>query len=116
MIVKAIKIEKTDQICLKIEATTDQSLNFPLIPQSFIEKYVEEQGKIDEAMINMTGRDHPDYPWAKVPEVRKDNTVIVSKVKDSWIREEVFDLLHQYDLHGKCNTDEDFMKWIEENL
>jgi len=31
----------------KVEATTDKSLGLPLIPQSFIEEYVQKQGKIE---------------------------------------------------------------------
>jgi hypothetical protein len=47
------KEDCNDDCCFKIEATTDPSLNLPLIPQSFIEKYVEKQGKIDEVMIDI---------------------------------------------------------------
>ena len=39
--------------CSKVEATTDTSLNIPLIGTSFIEKFVEKQGKIEEVMIEM---------------------------------------------------------------
>ena len=42
---------------IKIEATTDEDLasksNLPLIPQSFIETYVEKQGKIEEVEVEM---------------------------------------------------------------
>ena len=88
----------------KIEATTDSSMNIPLIPQSFIEKYVESQGEIKEVMIEMEERwsSHNKEAVASdggyynktvtesvsIIKLRKDNTVIVHKVKDSWTREE----------------------------
>lgn len=37
----------------KIVATTDKSLPLPIIPNSFIEKWVNEQGKIDKVRILM---------------------------------------------------------------
>jgi hypothetical protein len=39
--------------CSRVEATTDPSLNLPLIPQSFIEEYVSKQGKIEEVYIEI---------------------------------------------------------------
>jgi hypothetical protein len=39
--------------CKKIEATTDALLNLPLIPQSFIAKFVEEQGNIKEVLLDL---------------------------------------------------------------
>ena len=72
---------------LKIEATTDPSLNLPLIPQSFIKEYVEEQGEIDEVMIEIEykagGRVESDPMIHNIKlKLRKDNTVIVSKVEE----------------------------------
>ena len=63
----------------KIEASTDPYLNLPLIPQSFIEKYVEKQGKIDEVMIELCDRLLYDTPHVSGIKVRPDNTVIVSR-------------------------------------
>ena len=104
--------------CSKIEASTDPSLNLPLIPQSFIEEYVAKQGKIDEAMIEMTGRDHPDYPFFKVPKTCKDNTVIISPVKDSFTRGEVLDLLIRCDDNAKDDSIQhiSFEQFIKENI
>lgn len=36
----------------KIIATTDKSLSLPLIPTSFIERWVNEQGKIDKVRVD----------------------------------------------------------------
>lgn len=88
----------------KIVATTDSSLNLPLIPQSFIEKYVEVNGKIEEVMIEVIIETHDweaddGYPYSEVisriVKTRKDNTVIISKVKDTWNYDEVVLLLEK---------------------
>ena len=71
----------------KIEATTNSSMNIPPIPTSFIKKYVESQG-IKEVMIEMTNTHVPDGWNHEVPKLRKDGTIIVHKIKDSWTREE----------------------------
>ena len=39
--------------CKLIEATTDASLNLPLIPESFIEAYIAKQGDISECEIEL---------------------------------------------------------------
>jgi len=36
---------------MKVIATTDKSLSLPLIPSSFIERWVNEQGKIDKVRV-----------------------------------------------------------------
>jgi hypothetical protein len=38
----------------KVIASTDESLGLPGIPDSFIKKYVEENGKVDEVLIEFT--------------------------------------------------------------
>ncbi len=81
--------------CYKIVASSDESLNLPQIPQSFIKQYVEAGGSIDEIMVEQ-------YYYAealngssliphKVYKFRTDsnNCVIIHTVKDSWSREEV---------------------------
>lgn len=142
---KAINVD--DRACFKIEATTDPSLELPLIPQSFIEKYVEKQGKIDEVMIDIneiedveslsnydeneiwlngelmmcydhritTGRDKylATIPFIKT---RPDNTVIVSKVKDTWTRDEVIELIGKYDEKFAHTSMATFSEWINNNL
>lgn len=92
-----------------IVATTDPDLGLSLIPTSFVEKYVEKQGKIDEVMIEMEDNQCDGCLSVQIikdgihgnnescctahlcnkPKTRKDNTVICSPVKDSWTREEV---------------------------
>lgn len=112
----------------KIESTTDPTLGLPLIPQSFVNVFVEGQGKIEEVMIEMEQESSTGYTEDRSrtfygelsTKLRKDNTVICSPVKDTWTREEVIRLLRQVhkdsripysyiDVHG-------IEKWIEEQL
>ena len=45
---------KNHVFCRKLIATTDKSLSLPLIPQSFIQLFVEKQGKIDKVRVDMS--------------------------------------------------------------
>lgn len=132
----------------KIIATTDKSLMWhdktpigenvnglwkilPQPSQSFIEKFVEEYNKgnvITEVMVeyeysyrkNDDGEDigFPVHEPLVLKINPKDNTITIRKIKDSWSREEVIELLHkrmEYTFgedYDKSTTD----KWIEENL
>lgn len=98
----------------KIEASTDPSLGLPLIPQSFIKKYVKKQGNIKKVMIEAENKTFffsncfsSDSIIASeglidtsiettTIKTRPDNTCIVSKVKDTYMREEVIELLNRY--------------------
>lgn len=136
--------------CLKIIATTDESLLFKLgglypvsLPQpsqSFIEKYVESYNKgmiITNVMIEYEEYDNgyliqsmEAYETALINcrdiEQRlkinpKDNTITIKRVKNSWNKEEVRDLLDNLwdyvmdNNHNKSNSKE-YNKWIEQNL
>ena len=132
--------------CKKIEATTDSSLGLPLIGKSFIEKYVEKQGTIKEVMIEMVEivncpENHhrvnleiapyvdsitycPKCVKSFIPKTRKDNTVIISPIKDSWTREEVKEAIYLYQStntyfkvkESGLSLTKYIDKWIEENL
>lgn len=45
----------------------------------------------------------------------KDNTISIRKVKNSWNREEVIELIEKFCFEN-CDTDYDNEKWIEDNL
>lgn len=118
--------------CKKVIATTDRltidigidSWIIPQPSQSFIEEYVQEYNKgniITDVMIEYSykGEQHNEDSTLNTfhPKVNpKDNTITIKKVKDSWTREEVIELLHKKDLYGNCNTDEEFANWIDENI
>lgn len=132
-----------DKMFKKIIATTDNTVKFPerfpsfvtlpQIPQSFIDKFVEEYNKgnvITEVMVEyeeiqvlkqtLNEGFGSYYHKAESEFVLKvnptDNTITIRKAKDSWSREEVVELLYkhtEYMLSGKKDT---LDKWIEENL
>jgi len=123
----------------KIIATTDTSLwehddtvpypkTKPALPQpsqAFIEKYVEEYNKgniITKVIVEYESVEycrpmpmvHQKYYISKVKINPKDNTITIKKVKDSWSREEVIDLLTRY--NKRCQAPMVDTKWISENL
>ncbi|MCK9273206.1 hypothetical protein M0P65_06700 [Candidatus Gracilibacteria bacterium] len=116
--------------CHKVIATTDPSLNLPLIHQSFIEEYVEKQGKINELMINLIdvggeewmGDDYTGEPyWNEIlkVEVNKDNEVIIHPVKESWTREEILSFIGKMQANNIIKSmvlADDFNEWITKNL
>lgn len=100
---------------VKIIATTDASLmkqdyfndgrkagmeQVPQIPQSFIEEYISEYNKdnqIKEVMVEynfrewLAGEVGDNEIWAneEILKLSKDNTITITKVKDSYSKEEV---------------------------
>lgn len=68
----------------KIIATTDTSLNLPLIPKGFIKKYVELQGKIDKVMVEFN-----DIKIVESAENYDDNILLVNN-------KEVFSYSHKF--------------------
>jgi hypothetical protein len=137
----------------KIIATTDTSLKkvvgigtfaaFPQPSQQFIEKYIESYNKgevIANVLIeykNYTKGNLYGNPMMIKPEILnrlkinpKDNTITIKKLKDSWNREEVINLIkasiyaQNYDIYVTKypdNTinkidDKSLNKWIEKNL
>lgn len=128
----------------KIIATTDSSLKItpyewraedkdkirtrlPEPSQSFIQKYVEEYNRgnvINDVLV--------EYEEVVVPDMivegaekfidtlkvnPKDNTITITKLKDSWSREEICQIIGNFS--WECTqgvTQEQVKKWIEENL
>jgi hypothetical protein len=122
-----------DKTSLKVEATTDPSLKLPLIPQLFVKKYVQMQGKIEEVLIEMqmgegksvAGVEYWDPLDKPRVRTRPDGTVIIHRVKDSWTREEVSHLLtiamvqmSDWKNEGKVTAQLDRLMrdWIKEQL
>jgi hypothetical protein len=113
---------KYKELCYKIIATTDTTLNLPLIPQSFIEKYVEVNGKIEEVMVNLENYRHynnpdirkADFEYRNRIETRKDNTVIISKVKNTWNYDEHCTDMQYYMEYCQLNGYITPQKWLSE--
>ena len=95
----------------KIIASTDTSLGLPQPSTAFIDKYITEynKGNIIEMVMVEYFKIHvgwePDYSFEDegiegsketyqfIPKISKDNTITISKVKDSWNRKEIEKLL-----------------------
>ena len=142
--VKNIEFELRTSTEKKIIATTDSSLWRPshkyasdviLLPQpsqQFIEKFIEEynRGNVitdvlieyelisNEEYFGNTVNPDDDVPYfdEKLKINPKDNTITIKKVKDSWNREEVENLIYAA-MKDRCYTTvSEWRKWIEENL
>jgi len=123
--------------CSKIIATTDSSLGLVKPSQQFIRKYAEayNEGKpITHTMVmyedkftrneeiyvdanNCKGNYSTHSKQLKLNP--RDNTIIINKLKDSWNREEVIDLLHRMSKLAVLKpslTEGMFNNWIQENL
>lgn len=109
----------------KIVATTDTSLNLPQIPQEFLKKYCEADGKIEEVEIEYEEKqvfesaEDYDYGFGLKIKVDSNNCVIIGKSKDSWSREEVILELRtmHINLYGAGEYDLSRVEdWIKDNL
>ena len=119
--------------CRKIIATTNETLYLtfnngktdlkfvlPKPSDSFISKYIEEYNKgniISDVLVEFVAPTAKDWNTLKVD---SNNTITIKKVKDSYSREEVINLLYKYndgiiDRYSQL-TNKDLDKWIKENL
>lgn len=102
----------------KVEATTDPSLNLSLIPDSFIEEWVAEQGKIEHVYIRTQfegpiGGKKEEYVLLNMTGGK--NEVIILPVKDSWNKEEMrVEMLEAFNA-GAYIYGDDFDAWFKEN-
>lgn len=109
------------------ESPTGKVIDYlPQPSQSFIQKFVEEYRKcniITEVMVEYEeGKSYSGNEglivkeWLKINP--KDNTITIRKVKDSWNREEVKNLISKAFSSDLINTQSatELDKWIEENL
>ena len=80
-----------NQIWFAIAATTDSSLNLPLIPDEFIQEYCKSNGSIKEILLSLEDKGHKDWGGDDVNgepfwieniqiETTKDNHVILHPV------------------------------------
>lgn len=89
----------------KIIATADMSLGLPLIPQQFINVFIEQYNKgtvIKEVEVEYRrwtefSGNHSITPTIDILMVNSDNTINIKQAKDSWSRKEVIELLHKYE-------------------
>ena len=106
--------------------------SLPKPSEKFIESYVEAHNKgvkIERILVEWEYKEiwddinslsiptrKPDAIISK-PKLKEDN-IVIKKVKDSWSRDEVCNLLNEYRVYTWKNgsTAHDLSKWIEENL
>lgn len=111
----------------KIIASTDKTLNLPEPSNSFIQKYIEaynKKEKITKVMVEYESictllpcNIHPNGLFEERLKVDKNNQITITKVKDSWTREEVIEILRNAHLDiVDGNYSKGLNKWIEENL
>lgn len=113
----------------KIIASTNKSLNLPQPPPAFVKVFIEEWNKgnkIKWVMVNY--EELKDEAWKTYLirlKVDKNNDITITKVKDSWSREEVRNIAYAMYCMGRDDLVEtkeqgkyvdNFNKWIEENL
>lgn len=126
----------------RIEATSNHYMSkhakVPLIPDSFLEKYVESQGGIREVFIEMeekvkhddieitafgsSGEYYLDRRWTE-PKIN-DNTVIISPVKTSWKLSELRAKCKRAFVYGHDLAkdkpyplyEDEFIKWFDKNI
>lgn len=121
---------KSGLIRRKVEATTDKSLGLPLIPQSFIEEYVQKQGNIDKVKIKMTWvYDYTSLDQQQAQELSYEereaykvyspslikstkNEVMILPIKDSWNREEI-KAIHKAYINDDMSDVGLFDKWFD---
>lgn len=127
-----IKTANNDFECKKIIGTTDTSLTlsdqyhiYDILPQpsqQFIEKYIECYNKnevITEVLVECF---YSSGGFSHIQNIKvnpKDNTITIKKLKDSWNREEVIELLKNYRnsiIEVKPINIIYLDKWIKENL
>ena len=90
---------------------------------SFISKYIEEYNKgnqITDVLVEYKWNGGRAGDYKMIPKIDSDNTITIKKVKDSYSREEVINLLYKYndgiiDRYSQL-TNKDLNKWIKENL
>ena len=130
-------INHNSKYCNKIIASTDPSLGLPSISQGFIEKYCQ-LGGIDKVMVEYnrftwntrTNNEQCYFGYEAEsemqycieviqPKLNSKGEVIISKIKDSWNREEVIELCksaYKEGINYEMGIGYSINKWIKENL
>lgn len=117
------KILATTDTSLKIEGKLYKTItNLPQPSQQFIEKYIEEYNKgniIKDVLVEYEYNSfyNNKYFDEELKINPKDNTITIKKLKDSWNRDEVVELLGRMRIDD-INKGSNFSleSWIKENL
>ena len=107
-----------------------QTYNLPEPSQGFTKVFIEEYNKsniITDVMVEYEKNEPNPQTISKEFDFDdvsfdlkinpKDNTITIKKLKDSWSREEVIELIKKFDIEmGDTHGPSTRNKWIEENL
>ncbi len=112
----------------KIISTTNPALKLPQPSKSFIDKYIDEYNKgnvvskVEVEYVQVPNQifiSEIDAPYIQL-KVNPDDTINIKPIKESWSREEVINLLDDFNTTGKFSDPYknkiEFDKWIEDNL
>jgi hypothetical protein len=115
--------------CKKVIATTDKSLGLPQPSESFIEAFIKSYNNGSPLVDVMI--EYEDYLTEELAlqgkfsnyrlKTDKQNIISITRIKDSWTREEVGQLFHDFvkafPLHrGVQIMTSDINSWLEHNL
>ena len=97
--------------------------NLPQPSESFTRAYIESYNNgnvIENVLVEVNIDLINEFSSGDTPTIFdikiKDNNIIIKKVKDSWNREEVIELIKKYESDMYSVTSKEQSKWIEENL
>lgn len=92
----------------------------PQPSQQFIEQFIEYYNKgevITDVLVEYEGIEWLDRPLEYFPKINsKDNTITIKKLKDSWSREEVENILYKHTEMMLSGYRDTLDNWIKENL
>ena len=93
---------KTKNGYKEILSSTDVSLGLPQPSQQFIEKYIEEYNRgniITDVFVEYENK-FDEYGYDIIKSILKinpkDNTITIKKVKETYTREELYQILEKY--------------------
>lgn len=101
--------ENWTENCKKVIATSDTEIGLPVLPEYFIQDYLERLNNHNTMRLVLI-------------EIDKDNTVLIKPVQDSWNREEVLSIIREYGGYIACkyNHTQPILapldEWAENNL
>ena len=107
----------------KVISSTDSFLNLPQPSPQFIQKYCEEYNRDNQIVDIMVTYDYnlpdTDNDYGK-PQIDKNNCITITKIKDSWNREEVSKAIHDCMILANSQEIERLQafidEWIKDNL
>lgn len=112
--------------CKKIIAATDKSLNLPGLSQEFVEEFINSWNskeliqqvnvECEKKWNTYIDEDIADSTFDYYFKIDNFNQITISKIKESWNREEVTELIYSAMKSRAYTSLTEFNDWVEENL